>query len=212
MTLARETVLELMALVDGALEGEAKARAERLVASDDEARRLVEALQASPVGDFVRDSVARTTDAATGIADAVMIRLGPTAMPNAGEEGVVRLAPRPRRRSAHGPAIVATVGAALVLAAGIALYLRSGSQRADDDFAPVASVVLPPVGVPAPSSSQRAEAKATAATGGVEVNAIEAPSRAVSVFEIPMGAAAAAANPGHSSVVIWVEEDAGIAK
>jgi hypothetical protein len=26
-----------------------------------------------------------------------------------------------------------------------------------------------------------------------------------------MGAAAAAANPGHSSVVIWVEEDAGTA-
>jgi hypothetical protein len=206
VTLPRETVLELMGLVDDALDAEAKARAEKLVASNDEARRLVEALRESPVGDFVRQSVAQSADAAEGIADAVMIRLGPSAVPYGVDEGMVRLAPRPRRRSGRGPAVVASVGAALVLAAGIALYLRSGSERADEDFAPVASVVLPPVGGPMASASQ-GEPRA-APRGGVEVNVIEAPSRTVSVFEIPLGAAAAAANPGHSSVVIWVEEDA----
>jgi hypothetical protein len=208
VTLPRETVLELMGLVDDALDAEAKARAEQLVASNDEARRLVEAMRESPVGDFVRQSVAQGASAAQGIADAVMIRLGPAAVPYAVEEGVVRLAPRPRRRSGRGPAIVASAGAVLVLAAGIALYLRAGNQRGDDDFAPVASVVLPPVGDPVASASQ-SETKTAPGGGGVEVNLIEAPSRAVSVFEIPLGAAAAAAHPGHSSVVVWVEEDAG---
>jgi hypothetical protein len=207
VTLPRETVLELMSLVDGALDGEAKARAERLVATDDEARRLVDALRTSPVGDFVRASAAASARGAEGIADAVMIRLGPAAVPYSADGGVVRVAPRPRRRSGRGPAMVASFGAALVLAAGIALYLRPASQRPDEDPAPVASVVLPPVGTPVPSASQ-AELK-PAPGGGVQVNAIEAPSRAVSVFEIPLGAAAAAANPGHSSVVVWVEEDAG---
>jgi hypothetical protein len=207
VTLPRETVLELMGLVDGALDAEAKSRAEKLVASDEEARLLFEALRGSPVGEFVRESVSRSANAAEGIADAVMVRLGPAAMPNAAEGGVVRLAPRPRRRSGRGPAIVASVGAALVLAAAIAIYLRSGSQRGGDDFAPVASVVVPPLGGPLASASQ-GELKA-APGSGVEVNQIEAPSRVVSVFQIPLGSAAAAVGPGHSSVVVWVEEEDG---
>jgi anti-sigma factor RsiW len=210
MTLPRETMLELMGLVDGQLEGEAKARAEHLVATDEEARRLVEAMRASPVGQWVRDAEAERSREVTGIADAVMIRLGPSAVPNA-EGGVVRLAPRPRRRSGRGPAVVAGFAAALVLAAGIALYLRAGSGPVGDEVAPVASVVLPPSAEPLASASA---APKPGSGPGVEVNQIEAPSRSVHVFEIPMGAAAAAAatTTGHSSVVIWVEEDAGAAK
>jgi anti-sigma factor RsiW len=210
MTLPRETVHELMALVDGQLEGEARARAEHLVATDDEARRLVEAMRASPVGQWVRDAEAKRSREITDIADAVMIRLGPSAVPNVAEGGVVRLAPRPRRRSGRGPAVVAGFGAALVLAAAIALYLRAGSRPPGEDVAPVASVVLPPSAEPLASASA---APGPASGSGVEVNQIEAPSRSVHVFEIPMGAAAAAATTtGHSSVVIWVEEDAGAVK
>jgi len=215
VTLPRETVLDLMGLADGMLEGDAKAKAEQLVASNEEARLLVDTLRASPVGDWVRESTDRQASAAVaGIADSVMARLAADAS-GAVEGGVVRMAPWVRRGSRRGPAVVAGVGAALVLAASIALYVRSGSQRSDEELAPVASVAVPPVGVPsvalpAPSASaSQAEAK-TAAAGGVEVNAVEAPSRAVSVFRIPMGAAAAAANAPHpSSVVIWVEEDTG---
>jgi hypothetical protein len=59
------------------------------------------------------------------------------------------------------------------------------------------------------ASASQGELKATPG-GGVEVNQIEAPSRAVSVFQIPLSSAAAAVSPGHSSVVVWVEEeDAG---
>ena len=43
--------------------------------------------------------------------------------------------------------------------------------------------------------------------------AIDAPSRGVSVFEIPVGAAAAVAEPASlgraSSVVVWVDDDPG---
>jgi hypothetical protein len=207
MTLPRETVLELMGLVDGELDGDAKARAEQLVATEDEARRLVDAMRASPVGEWVRESEAKRAAEVGSIADAVMIRLGPAAVPGAVDGGVVRLAPRPRRRSGRGPAIVAGVAAGLVMAAGVALYLRGGSPPPADDVAPVASIVLPPPSE-AFASASAGEGKAPALKG-VEVHQIEAPSRAVSVFEIPLGAAAAAANPGHSSVVIWVEEDAG---
>jgi hypothetical protein len=74
------------------------------------------------------------------------------------------------------------------------------------DHAPVASVGIPPVDFQVPSATV---AQAEPARG-VEVNEIDAPSRGVSVFEIPVGAAAAIASPTRaSSVVVWVDDDPG---
>ncbi len=88
------------------------------------------------------------------------------------------------------------------MAASVALYTRSGRER-PADFVPVASVSLPSIdqapsagasgATPSPPSSAMAE-RAARPTGGVEVNEIDAPARGVSVFEIPLGAAGAAAN------------------
>ena len=55
----------------------------------------------------------------------------------------------------------------------------------------MASVAVPPVDFQVPSATVARSEPA----GGVEVNEIDAPSRGVSVFEIPVGAAAAVAQP-----------------
>ena len=93
--------------------------------------------------------------------------------------------------------------AGLALAAAVALYVRAGGDRTAD-HAPVASVGVPPVDIVPPQAEP---------PGGVEVNEIDAPSRGVSVFEIPVGAAAAMAKPANlanaSSVVVWVDDDPG---
>jgi hypothetical protein len=75
--------------------------------------------------------------------------------------------------------------------------------------APVASVTIPSSSL----GSIPAVASVSAPLGagpsrGVEVEEIDSPSRGVSVFEIPLGNAAAAAGPtGPSSVVIWIDDE-----
>ncbi len=144
---------------------------------------------------------------ADGIADAVMAAVrqaanGPSKASVSSEAGgVVSMAGR-ARRSSRLQIAVSAAAAGLALAAAVALYVRAGGDRTAD-HAPVASVGIPPVDFQVPSASV---AQAEPA-GGVEVNEIDAPSRGVSVFEIPVGAAAAVAGP--SSVVVWVDEDPG---
>jgi hypothetical protein len=82
-------------------------------------------------------------------------------------------------------------------------------RRDEAEPAPVASVTMP-----SPSlGSTIAVASASAPLGAgpsrsVEVDEIDSPSRGVSVFEIPLGNAAAAAGPtGPSSVVIWIDDE-----
>jgi anti-sigma factor RsiW len=211
VSLPRETLIELMALADGELEGSARERVERLVAEDDEARRVVEAIRApGGVGAWLGDAVQARSAAADGIADVVMTRLEE---PDRQQDGVAkRVAFVASRRS---PARVASaiVGAAFALAAGVFLYLRSdeASQR---DRAPVASVETPATTATVPAGvTAVAQQGGGAPSQGVQVDEIDSPSRGVSVFEIPLGSAAAAAGPaGPSSVVIWIDEDPAAAK
>lgn len=207
MSLPHETVLELMGLADGQLEGEAKARAEQLVAESDEARQIVESMRGSPVGAWLRETTNLHSAARlSGIADKVMAGVGAT---RSEEGGVVRLARPHRRRSMRARIVFAAAGVALGLAAGVALYARSGGGRMDD-LAPVASVSIPAVDFLAPSASVAEQGVRTPPAHGVEVNEIDAP-RDMSVFEIPLSAAAGQANPSQSSsVVIWVEDDPGL--
>jgi hypothetical protein len=208
MSLPQDTLLELMALADGELEGEAKARAEKLVAESDEARRVVAAMCAPDVGVFLGEALEGRVGAADGIADAVMARLGAE---RGQEGGVVRLADaRGAKPASKGPRmqVFAAVGAALALAAGILLYIRS--QDMDAGGTPVASVNVPSIDLQPPPAPTAVAQQAARPSQGVEVDEIDSPSRDVSVFEIPLGAAAAVAGGGSpSSVVIMIDDDKG---
>lgn len=207
MSLSHETVLELMSLADGELEGDDRDRLERLVASSEEARRIVESMRQGEVGSWLASSAhdRAGVSGADGIADAVMgaveaaVPIGPR-MSQAG--GLVSVAEARARRPSRFGVVATGAATVLALAAAVALYVRAGGERVDE-HAPVASVGVPP-GAPlqAPSTTMAQVGPAT----GVEVNEIDAPSRGVSVFEIP-AAAAVMPSKGGSSVVVWVEED-----
>jgi hypothetical protein len=190
--LPRETMIELMALADGELEGEARSRAEALVASNAEARAIVDGLRQRHVGAWLRTSFDERSAGAAGIADGVMARIGvpiraggsPATPPIAPEAGRVL---RPRAWMAAG-------AVALAAAAAVAVYLRGGSSPG---IAPRAS-----------DRAEIAESPGGAPASGVEVDEIDAPARGVSVFEIPAAEGAAAAGLAHrpASVVVWIED------
>jgi hypothetical protein len=203
MSLSREVRLELMAFADGELDGQARARAEQLVAESEEARRLVEAMRTPATNAWLERAIESRAHAADGIADAVMAKLEAAG----DEDGVVRLAAAAGRRVSRVHTTRASVLAALALAAGAVVYVLS-RQPAGGESTPVASVVAPTLEArpPAATLSAFAENRATPSQG-VEVDEIDSPSRGVSVFEIPLGSGAAAAGP--SSVVIWIDDDPG---
>jgi len=193
-----------MGFADGELEGEAQERVEKLVASSEEARRVVEVMRGGNLGDWLSDTLEERSVAggADGIADAVMakaVALRPSSIASA----------RARKTSPARRAVAAGM-AVFALAAGIALYARTYATHPMGDV-PVASVApSPPPGGPA-YMTPSAVAQGTTAIHGVEVDEIDSPSHGVSVFEIPMAAAAAAASPGHgASVVIWIEDEPGL--
>jgi hypothetical protein len=204
VSLSPEALLELMALADGELEGDAKARVEKLVVDDEEARRVVDGMRSSAValwlnGTLSARAASRDNDA---IADAVMARLGAAGVPRGGV-GPPSAARSPRPRSVRNR-IAAAVGVSLALAAGAALFWQVATQRASDRT-PMAHLGAPTVELApaAPSAARSAQA-------GVEVQQIESPARGVSVFEIPAGSAAAAAGGARpSSVVIWIDDEPG---
>jgi hypothetical protein len=208
MSLPQETLLELMSLADGELEGEARLRAEKLVAESDEARRVVEGFRSKHVGMWLSESLdGRATAAgADGIAEAVMGRL-PAGHPGGGVVARIDLArPQPRRSSSRARVLAGAAFAATALAAGVALLLRPGDRGLLDagDRMPVASVGQPSVDMQQPPSQ-------VAAGSGVEVDEVDSPSRGISVFEIPLGRAAGASalagGGSPSSVVIWIDDE-----
>jgi hypothetical protein len=196
MNLSHQAVLQLMALADGELDGAEREHAEKLVAENDDARRIVEELRGAAASSWLGPAMVNRAAGADGIAASVMAKI------DAG--GVVSLADRRiARRSPRLPVVIGAATAALALAAGVAAYVHSGAAR-PGERAPVASVRIPPVDFQAPSPI----AEQAGPIDGVEVNEIDAPARGVSVFEIPAGAAAAMASPSRaSSVVVWVDED-----
>ena len=205
MTLSRETMLELMQLADGELEGDARERAERLVASSDEARHAVERMRATDWGPWLEAEMLGRADAAGAgsIADAVMAKVEAATRSQQGRV-VVSMPVGRDRTSRRGPVVAA--GFVLVsLAAGLALYVHATRSEPVAET-PLASTDPPRVDV-APSAVAQG-----AGVSGVEVDEIDSPSHGVSVFEIPMGAAAAA-GAGHApSVVIWIEDEPGGSK
>ncbi|HEX4446272.1 MAG TPA: hypothetical protein VH044_06040 [Polyangiaceae bacterium] len=214
MSLSHETMLELMSFADEELEGADQERVEALVASDDEARRVVEALRGSEIGSWLAGSAEQHAVAAGAdrVADKVVASLAGTA-PAALSGGIAVPSIAGRARRSTGRRVGAALAGALALAAAVAVYVQSG-QRRPEEQAPVASVVAPPVDfqVPSPPSATVAQSDRPQAgpAAGVEVNEIDAPSRGVSVFEIPVQAAAAVAQPsGPSSIVVWVDDDPG---
>jgi hypothetical protein len=201
MSLSQEKVLELMALADGELDGEERARAEKLVEESDEARQVVESLRSPAIGAWLGAAMASRADEAGAdrIVDAVMQKV------EAREEGgVVRLADARAKRGSRAQVVVAGACAVLALAAGIALYVRSVGDNATD-HAPVASAPMPPVDIAPPPASVAAQASTP--KQAVEVDEIDSPSRGVSVFEIPAGGATAAAKASPPSVVIWIDDE-----
>lgn len=203
MSLSHETILELMSFADGELEGADKERVERLVADNDEARRVVESLRGGEVGAWLSSAMDERAvrGGADCIADDVMAAI---AQPSAG--GVASLANHRARGPARSrvPIAGAAVVAVLAMAAAAILYIDGGAPK-PGERAPVASVGTPHLDFQVPSATVAQANENPTAPAGVEVNEIDAPSRGVSVFEIPGAAAAAVAGP--SSVVVWVEED-----
>ncbi len=200
MSLPPDTMLELMALADGELQGDARERAEKLVAQSDEARRIVEQLRSPALGSLLEEAMNERAGTADGIADAVMARLERLERKDEAP-AVVRLADaRARaRRGVPRPLLAGTL-AVLGVAAAVALYFHSG-REGPDVRSPVASVGRSSVDVQAPPIARPAE--------DVEVDQVES-EHDITVFSIPLGGAAAAAIPGNpSSVVIMIEDDPG---
>jgi anti-sigma factor RsiW len=199
MSLPRETLLELMALADGELEGEAKERADSLAAQNPEARRVVDAMRAQGVRTWLSEAVEQRVRSADGIADAVMAKLDPSAQ--LGE--VRRLSGAPSRVRPRIALAGAVLGSALALAAAVAMYVGSTRGRT-----PVASIpgsrgsgTAPDL---EPSATTVGGPEGAAAGRGVEVEEIDSTSR-VSIFEI-----AAVANAStRSSVVVWIDDEPG---
>jgi hypothetical protein len=202
MRLSLDAQIELMAWADGEVPDDVRDRVAQLLEGSDDARQFVEGLRTSHVGEWTREGVLTRLAAVPPITDSVMTRIemNPTAMST-----LPSLRRRAHRQRVRAFAISITTG--LAVAAGLTLYFRSDLGR---------SVVLSPVGQQVASSAPSVElatepgAKPVAGVArGVEVNDIDAVSHAISVFEIPLGAAAAnaAKSTRPSSVVIWIDED-----
>jgi anti-sigma factor RsiW len=203
MSLPPDTMLDLMALADGELQGEARERAEKLVAQNEEARRLVEHMRSPALGSLLEEAMSQhaAVAGADGIADAVMARLERR---DEAPAAVVRLADARAKRGVPSQLVVATIGV-LAVAAAVALYLRS-NQEGPDVRSPVASVGGSSVDVQVPPTTL---AQAARPAQDVEIDQLES-EHDITVFSIPLGGAAAAAIPGNpSSVVIMIEDDPG---
>lgn len=174
MSLSRETMLELMALADGELDGDAKVRAERLVAGDVEARRTVDEFRASRLGPGLRDVMAGRADAAGAddIAAAVMGRLGVKAQPPPPVSLATRLhGPRARARRA-----ATVVAGGLALAAAVALYMRATHGNATGGTMGEARVGAASVEWTAPTPDDRVSAPGPVAapSAGADGGAVDA--------------------------------------
>jgi len=196
MKVNREIALELMALVDGELEGQAKERAERRLETHEHAREVMSQMRDGRTRAWLKDSMeGRALHAgADGIAESVLAEI----------VGSVRERDRFERPSGRpsGRAIRfrrdlgRVVMVALALAAAVALVV--GYRAAFHE---------------GPRSAQHSGAAegAPAAASGVELDEIDSPAHDVSVFEISGATAALATNsPPTSSVVIWIEDEPGV--
>ena len=209
MSLSPDTVLELMALADGELSGEAKERAEALVNADGQAREVVETMRAAHIGAWLRESLESRAAAAGAdrISDSVVSRL--SALNNDRASGGARAPDRGVRRSQRGAGVrlvfgLASAGLGLALAAAVLLYV--GQRRS---MVGERSEVANRTGAPIDSASTGATTPGAVgqvtSSEGIVVDEIDSPSHSISLFEI-----ASAGEPRRaSSVVIWIEDEQG---
>jgi hypothetical protein len=218
MSLSVEQTMMLMALADDELDGDELAEAEALVASNEDARRLVESLRgpaASAIGEWVASSQLERAIAAgaESIAGTVMERLV-----SEGERApkVVSLAAARARRDVRLKAAAVVVGA-VSLAAGVLFYFGTDKVAPPGSMPMASAPTTPPsaVTVPMPSPSALATAEPTfnwgddpapaAAGPGPEITVESTSSHDVSVFHVPASIGAAMNTPG--SVIVWIGDD-----
>jgi anti-sigma factor RsiW len=194
MSMSSERMMKLMAYADGELEGAEKAEIEKLVDSDEEAARIVNAMLG--LGDFVRvgheDKVAPVV-AKVNLTDAIMKAVEKAEIePANAKTNVTSLdAARAKKRNV-GVGVVA----ALALAASIFFVMQNKPDEKPMASKPVTTQT------PAPQQMASVEAPSMNATtsAGVEVQAFESPGHSVSVFYLPT------ANELSTSVTVWVDE------
>ncbi len=183
--LSEEEMLDVMAYVDGELEGEDAERVEALFERSAEAREL-------------RASFGELSERVKEIANAPPIDVTKHVM--------AKIAPneldRARLRKASRTRVIA-VGATLVaLAAAVALYVKHGDTSVvSQNGSASTSTTTTAVPLPVNSSPQLAALK------GVQVDSVDTASAShpVSVFYVPKGDEP---SDSTSSVVVWIDDSA----
>lgn len=219
MSLSSDKMMLLMALADGELDGDERAEAETLIATNDEARTVVDALRgpaSEALADWVATSQLEHADraiaaGAESIAGTVMQRIADDAKRGANVSSLDAARKSRLARDARLK-VSAFVVAVATLAAGVFFYV--GSEHAGPlapPSAPVASAPTPPapVTVPMPSPSALANADPSQTpdvpSPGPEVTIESSTSHDVTVFHVPASIGAAVNTPG--SVIVWIGDD-----
>lgn len=180
LRLSEEDMLDVMAYVDGELEGEDAERVEALLDRSEEARELRASF--GELSERVRE-IAKTP--AIDVTKAVMAKVAPNDLDRA-------------RIKKQGRSRVVAVGATLLaLAAAVTLYVRHAGDPTPGGGS-----------ASAPITTTSANPVATVASlHGVQVDSVDTASEghSVSVFYVPNGDEASESN---SSVVVWIDDSA----
>ena len=203
-SLSQTQMLLVMQLADGELEGAERAQAEQLVADNAEAATLLGELLGLGHGVV---HVTAQREPSIDIAASVVDKIEASAAP-AKTGGNVRSLDAARAKKNPGSWVTPAL-AAVALAAGVFLLVRGQPKEIDagklaaetpSQAKPVASMQLAAASTPAPDQVIPAQEPSG---NGVDINVVESPAHAVSVFVLPESAAAA------SSVVVWIDDSAG---
>lgn len=183
LTLSEEEMLDVMAYVDGELEGEAAARVEELLERSAEARELRASF--GELSERVRQ-IAETP--AIDVTKRVMAKVAPNDLDRA------------RIKKASQTRVVA-VGLTLVaLAAAVVLYVKHGDPSVVSGNASATTTTTT-------APTETATGPKLAALKGVQVDSVDTASadRSVSVFYVPNGDEP---SESTSSVVVWIDDSA----
>jgi hypothetical protein len=188
-----DTMLLLMQLADGELDGpdhaDLRARAERLVAEDTGAARVVSRMLT--LSSITREAALARVPEGFDVAAAVLERVD--ALP---KSSVVPLAPRRENARPRLDRRRAALVAGLAIAAAALVYSRVARE-------PDVARTTPPVeGDRSGVVVEEKQELASVGKGSVDVNAVESPQH-VSVFVLPESNASAA------SVVVWIDDPSG---
>ncbi len=207
MSLPLETLLELMALSDGELTGEAKESAEALVNTDAQARETVDTMRTAHIGAWLKESLESKAARAGAdrISDAVVSKLSTFR----NERALDRVARPSRSPWSLGARVgFGVTGTGLALAAVVLLYV--GRDRAVGHGSREADLRAPSVDSALSGATTPGAVGQVASSEGVIVDELDSPSHSISLFEITSAAASAAGGRSRAaSVVIWIEDEQG---